>query len=150
MMPRVKAVSVSDEEILRQCAALEAQIFPDAWSIAAMRTAALAPATTLYAAMDENDNVLGYAFVTRVLDTADLDNIAVAPEYRRQGIAGMLLDAAFDGTEAAVHLEVRTSNAGAIALYRKHGFRECGIRKNYYQNPREDAVLMLRERESAC
>lgn len=150
MMPRVKVVGGFDEALLRQCAALESRIFTDAWSIASMQAAALAPATTLYAVLDENDTVLGYAFVTRVLDTAELDNIAVAPEWRRQGIAGMLLDAAFDGTEAVIHLEVRASNAGAAAFYRRHGFTECGIRRNYYQNPREDAILMKRERESAC
>ncbi len=147
MMPRVKEVTAADGELLTQIAAIEAQVFTDAWSLASIRSSAESPATRIYAAVTETDRVAGYCIVTQVLDTADLENIAVAPEFRRQGIAARLLDAAFAGMDADIHLEVRASNAGAIALYRKYGFTECGIRRRYYENPREDAILMLKSRK---
>lgn len=89
--------------------------------------------------------MLGYAVVSVVLDEGNLDNIAVAPEHRRQGVADALLSALTGfGREhlAALMLEVRASNAPAIALYEKHGFTAVGRRRNYYDAPREDAVLM--------
>ena len=93
----------------------------------------------------ESGALLGYAVLSTVLDEGSLDNIAVAPHARRQGIADALLSAltAF-GREhlTCLMLEVRASNAPAIALYEKHGFAAVGRRKNYYDAPREDAVLM--------
>jgi ribosomal-protein-alanine N-acetyltransferase len=89
---------------------------------------------------------MGYLFVTQVMDTADIGNIAVSPEFRRQGIASLLLDTALNGMDADVFLEVRHSNTPAIALYEKYGFQPIGIRKNYYDNPREDAILMQKPR----
>ena len=94
---------------------------------------------------EEDGAVLGYAVLSAVLDEGNLDNIAVAPEYRRRGVADALLGALTGfGREclALLTLEVRASNAPAIALYEKHGFAAVGRRKNYYSAPREDAVLM--------
>ena len=80
-----------------------------------------------------------------VLDEGNLDNIAVAPDYRRRGVADALLGAVTGFGRAhlaALLLEVRASNAPAIALYEKHGFAAVGRRKNYYEAPKEDAILM--------
>ena len=89
---------------------------------------------------------LGYAAVDAVLDEGSLDSIAVTPEHRRQGAADALLDAARQWALARslrlVNLEVRAGNAPAVALYKKHGFVQVGLRKNYYEKPREDAILM--------
>lgn len=100
-----------------------------------------------FAAVDEEDGaVLGYAILGHVLDEGSLDNIAVAPSHRREGIAAALLDRALrraaELSLAFVTLEVRQSNAPAIALYGKFGFVPVGKRKGYYEKPREDAVLM--------
>ena len=93
------------------------------------------------------ETVLGYANFLHVLDEGDIGNVAVAPEYRRQGIALCARAAALD--LAFLTLEVRASNAPAIALYRKHGFQAVGQRRNYYQKPDEDALLMTWFRREA-
>lgn len=126
--------------------ALEKVCFPaDPWSGALFQTALDNPAVAILLAQGEDGGLLGYAVLSTVLDEGNLDNIAVAPEARRNGIADALLSAltAF-GREhlACLMLEVRASNAPAIALYEKHGFIAVGRRKNYYDAPREDAILM--------
>ena len=103
---------------------------------------------SLSAAVGEDGTVLGYAEVRVILDEGTLERIAVAPRYRRQGIAEALLDAYIQyGREhlAFLTLEVRAGNAPAIALYEKLGFREVGRRKNYYRAEHEDALLMTVE-----
>ena len=71
--------------------------------------------------------------------------IAVSPEYRKKGLAGKLLEALFEKIGSAeIFLEVRESNQNAIALYQKYKFKQVGIRKNFYQNPQENAILMKR------
>lgn len=134
------------EEHLPQLTALERICFPaDPWSESVYRAALDNPAVAVLLAQGEDGALLGYAVLSTVLDEGNLDNIAVAPEARRQGIADALLSAltAF-GREhlACLMLEVRASNAPAITLYEKHGFAAVGRRKNYYDAPREDAILM--------
>ena len=96
---------------------------------------------------------LGYANFLHVLDEGDIGNVAVAPEFRRQGVADALLEALCARAAALdlafLTLEVRASNAPAIALYRKHGFQAVGQRRNYYQKPDEDALLMTWFRREA-
>ena len=83
------------------------------------------------------------------LDKGYIANIAVDPLFRRQGIGSALLDDAADFARQAglafLTLEVRRSNLGAQALYRRHGFCPAGVRKNYYRDPVEDAILMTRK-----
>ncbi len=150
MMPRVKRITPEDTALLRDISALEAVIFTDAWSEESILAAAENLRTRIYAALDEQDALMGYLIVTQVMDVADIDNIAVSPDFRRQGIASLLLDTALERMDADVFLEVRASNAPAIGLYQKYGFAQIGIRKHYYEKPREDAILMKRERETAC
>ena len=99
------------------------------------------------------ETVLGYANFLHVLDEGDIGNVAVAPEFRRQGVADALLEALCARAAALnlafLTLEVRASNAPAIALYRKHGFQAVGQRRNYYQKPDEDALLMTWFRREA-
>ena len=131
---------------LPQVAALEKICFPaDAWREELFRAALEHPRTVLLAAEGEDGAVLGYAMLSVVLDEGNLDNIAVAPHCRRQGVADALLSAFTDfgrGRLSVLMLEVRASNLPAIALYEKHGFVPVGRRKNYYNAPREDALLM--------
>lgn len=136
---------------LPQIAALERRCFPaDPWSEELFRDALDNPRAAILLAEGEDGTVLGYAVLSVVLDEGNLDNIAVAPEARRQGVADALLGAltGFGRDHLSVlMLEVRASNAPAIALYKKHGFAAVGRRKNYYDAPKEDAILMTLEFE---
>jgi len=100
-------------------------------------------------ALDDFGRVVGYAGLQVVMDEGYITNIAVRPECRKQGIAGKLLQVFLDFAEANalafLTLEVRASNYDAIALYGTRGFRSVGRRKNYYEHPREDALIMTRE-----
>ena len=100
-------------------------------------------------ALDDSDKVVGYAGVQVVLDEGYITNIAVRPECRRQGIAGKLLQVFLDFAKANklafLTLEVRASNYDAIALYGSRGFRSVGRRKNYYEHPKEDAIIMTKD-----
>lgn len=142
---KVQIIPMTTED-LPAVAALEKTCFPaDSWSEALFRDALDNPAVVILLAEGEDGAVLGYAVLSVVLDEGNLDNIAVAPEYRRRGVADALLGALTGfGREhlSVLMLEVRASNAPAIALYEKHGFTAVGRRKNYYDAPREDAVLM--------
>ena len=94
----------------------------------------------------EGDMLLGYGVLSTVLDEGSLDNIATAPEHRQKGVADAILQEIIrrcrEQNLAFLLLEVRAGNEPAIALYKKHGFLEVGRRKNYYEKPREDAILM--------
>ena len=95
----------------------------------------------------EVDNcVVGYVGSEAVLDSADMMNIAVAPEYRKRGIAEALIRALVKCLQKRdilfLLLEVRVSNMPAIALYNKLGFEQVGCRPKYYCNPREDALIL--------
>lgn len=97
-----------------------------------------------------DDKVVGFAGTWIVLDEAHITNIAVHPNYRKQGIASKLLKELLSYCRkhrcTAFTLEVRSGNEAAKALYRKHNFKQDGIRKGYYQDNKEDAILMwLRE-----
>lgn len=100
-------------------------------------------------ALDDADRVVGYAGVQVILDEGYITNIAVRPECRRQGVAAKLLQVFLDFAKANklsfLTLEVRASNYDAIALYGSRGFRSMGRRKNYYEHPKEDALIMTRE-----
>ena len=97
------------------------------------------------------ERVRGYVFCREVAGEAELLNIAVDPAIRRSGLGGELLRLAIAWAEARgageMFLEVRASNAGAIALYERHGFRAVGRRRDYYEHPVEDAVLYRRGAE---
>ena len=97
-------------------------------------------------ALDDGDRVLGYLVLSSVLDEGSVDNVAVDPANRRRGVADALVDDAVrrarEKNLAFLTLEVRASNEPAIRLYEKHGFVPVGRRRNYYENPREDAILM--------
>lgn len=92
--------------------------------------------------------VLGYAGLMVVADEGYITNVAVFPEYRRQGIAAQILQVFLQFAEANrlafLTLEVRPSNAAAIALYQGFGFEEVGRRKNYYDLPNEDALILTK------
>lgn len=104
------------------------------------------------AAVAPDESVLAYVGMMYVLDEGYISNVATAPPYRRQGIADALIERLCGICDALrlsfVSLEVRAGNTPAIALYEKHGFVSVGLRKNYYERPREDALIMTKFFES--
>lgn len=102
---------------------------------------------SLIAVMDQK--LAGYSVSYHVYDELHISNLAVAPNFRRRKIGETILvvnlKIARIRSISHVHLEVRRSNLPAITLYQKHGFEIVGVRKNYYQNEREDALLMTKK-----
>ena len=107
---------------------------------------------------EEDGTLLGYAWYESVLDEGYVGNVAVAAEHRRRGVGRLLVEDMLSDARALrlafLTLEVRESNTPARRLYEKTGFRVAGRRKNYYERPREDAVLMTavfpKEEETIC
>jgi ribosomal-protein-alanine N-acetyltransferase len=101
----------------------------------------------------ETDELLGYLIISRYVDAWHVMNVAVAPEHRRRKIATMLLERLFELTgdehRRGYTLEVRVSNDVAIRLYEQAGFKPRGIRRGYYTDNREDALIMWRDPEPA-
>ena len=136
-----------DRSHVPQIAALERECFSAPWSEAMLTEVLFDPQASFIVAEAEDGGVLGYAGLQVVLDEGYIDNVAVEPAARRHGVADELLGVfcRFAAENLAfLTLEVRASNAPAIALYRKHGFEEAGRRKNYYTGPVEDAMIMTR------
>ena len=137
-----------DRSHLSGVADLEKLCFTTPWNEAMLEEELYNDTASFIVAQGENGEVLGYAGLHVILDEGYIDNVAVRPEYRRQGIADRLLDVFCRFGEAHLRfltLEVRPSNAAAVTLYEKHGFREAGRRKNYYTDPTEDALLLTKE-----
>ena len=97
----------------------------------------------------DGETVAGYVGSQTVMDESDMMNVAVHPDCRRQGIAEELVNALTDALREkesrCLTLEVRASNEPAKKLYEKLGFVSVGLRKNYYRNPREDALILRKE-----
>lgn len=134
-----------------QVAALEAQCFSAPWSERSICSELMNPLSLWIVALD-GQAVAGYVGSQSVLGEADMMNLAVAPEYRRNGIGQQLVSALIDRLSAdgvkSLTLEVRVSNKNACALYNKLGFFEVGRRPNYYSNPKEDALILRKEWEA--
>ena len=137
-----------DRSHISQIAQLERECFSTPWSEAMLEEELFNPQASFIVAEDGEGNILGYAGLHVVLDEGYIDNVAVHPDARRHGVASALLDVycRFGAANLAfLTLEVRASNAPAIGLYEKYGFQKAGVRPNYYQQPKEDAVIMTRE-----
>ena len=133
-----------------QIAQLEKLCFSDPWSVNSIASELDNKLAFWLVATDE-DRVAGYIGSQTVMDETDMMNVAVHPDYRRQGIAEALIVSLLENLKEqgshSLTLEVRASNVPAIALYDKLGFAEVGRRKNYYRNPKEDALILRKEWE---
>ena len=134
---------------LAEVAELERICFSTPWSRNMLAEELDNALSAFMVALDESGKVVGYAGLQVVLDEGYITTVAVRPECRRQGIAGKLLQVFLDFAQgnhlAFLTLEVRASNYDAIALYGSRGFRSVGRRKNYYEHPKEDAIIMTKE-----
>ena len=129
---------------------IERECFSLPWSAQQLR-AQLGEGYIFLAAEAEGE-IAGYVGMQFVLDEGYISNVAVSESARRRGAGGALIAELLDRAQklglAFVTLEVRESNLPAIALYAKHGFAVEGRRKNYYEKPREDALIMTRRFEN--
>jgi ribosomal-protein-alanine N-acetyltransferase len=134
---------------LPQVVAIERRAFSTPWSLA-MFVLELSKPSGICLAAELEGELVGYLVCSRYDTVWHLMNIAVEPERRRRGIGGALLNALLErvGDDAQVTLEVRRSNQGAVALYERFGFRSAGVRRRYYADNGEDAVIMWRTHAS--
>lgn len=142
-------ITPMEPEHLAQIAALETACFSDPWPESILAHELQNPLSLWLCAMDA-DTVAGYIGSQTVLGESDMMNLAVRPDYRRRGAGRALVLALCEALKkqmlaSALTLEVRDSNAPAIALYAALGFEQIGLRKNYYQHPKEDARILRKE-----
>lgn len=141
-------ISNMNENHVRQIAELERLCFHDPWSENSIASELGNRLSVWLVALDE-DKVVGYVGSQTVIDETDMMNIAVHPDYRNRGVATALIveltqQLRTRGSKGLM-LEVRESNSAAISLYDKHGFLQVGCRRNYYRNPRENALILRKE-----
>lgn len=141
------------ENEVPQIAQIEKLCFSDPWTaeqIASQRTGE----NHVFLAAVEAGETLGYISLMYVLDEGYIGNVAVAPEHRRRGLGRALVEAMTARARqlelAFLTLEVREGNLPARSLYARCGYRDVGLRKNYYEKPRENAVLMTLELKTNC
>jgi ribosomal-protein-alanine N-acetyltransferase len=130
---------------------IEREAYPTPWSRSMFAGEVAKPSSISLGAFDADagDELVGYLIISRYVDAWHVMNVAVDLRYRRRGIAIRLLEELFRLTEAdrkrGYTLEVRVSNATAIALYERLGFHATGVRRGYYTDNREDALIMWKD-----
>lgn len=138
-------ITVATTDDISAISNIEKSSFSTPWSENAIRES-MDAGTTFYVARI-NDTVAGYMGISKIAGEGYVTNIAVLPEYRRLGIGKKILQYAIDNSKDElefISLEVRSSNTAAISLYEKLGFESVGIRKRFYINPTEDAIIMTK------
>ena len=127
---------------------IERASYPTPWS-RSMFASELAKPSSMCLGAFEDKRLVGYLIISRYVEAWHVMNVAVEPEYRRRGVATLLLERMFEVTAGQERrgytLEVRVSNKGAIKLYEQIGFRHRGIRRGYYTDNREDAMIMWKD-----
>ncbi len=131
---------------LDEIAEIEAKCFSTPWSKQSFAEGMANENTQKYFTAILNGKVVGYICIFHIFEDGELLNVAVHPDYRKQGLGQILLDKMFeylkDKEVTRISLEVRESNVSARSLYLKNGFLPTGVRKNYYSSPREDGIIM--------
>jgi len=141
----IRRLSIGD---LPEIEEIERRAYKTPWS-RSMFASELAKGTSICLGAFEGDQLVGYIVNSRYVDAWHVMNVAVDPDYQRRGIATRLLERLFELTDEddgrGYTLEVRVSNREAIRLYEKLGFERHGIRRGYYTDNREDALIMWRD-----
>ncbi|MGN1155236.1 MAG: ribosomal protein S18-alanine N-acetyltransferase [Agathobacter sp.] len=131
-------------EDVKSVAQIEAECFSMPWSETGFEDSLAREDTVFLVCVDEG--VVGYIGMYLSFEEGEITNVAVTPSYRQRGCGNLLIEAVKKEAKArnaeCVILEVRVSNEPAISLYKKNGFEEIGIRKNFYEHPKEDAIIM--------
>lgn len=146
MKPIVRLMTAEDIESVYE---IELKSFETPWTLEAFNKEIHENELSVYHVLELNESVIGYGGMWKIVDELHVTNFAVLPDYRGKGYAHLLMDAMED--YGVIHgfkymtLEVRRSNAVAIALYEKHGFVGAGYRPQYYVDSGEDALVMWRE-----
>lgn len=142
---QVRRMAVDDVD---RVVSIEAEAFTSPWKAETFQTLLERTGAELWVLDEQEAGVVAYAVLWCILDQGELANIAVAATHRGRGYGSYLLshvlDVADDRGVESLYLEVRLSNTGAADLYRRFGFHEVGRRRDYYDSPREDALLMVR------
>lgn len=139
---QIRAMQLQDCE---QVSVIEAAVFSMSWSLRAFQET-VSLENYRYFVAEEDGNILGYCGFTYVLDEAEIPNVCVKEEARGQHIGSKLMEKLIEEARkmqiAVLYLEVRKSNLAARKLYQKLGFCEDGLRRDFYEQPKEDAILM--------
>lgn len=140
----MKIVPMTTEDA-KGLAELDKLCFAVPWSEKSFLEEAENPLARYFVAKIEEE-IVGYGGIWLVSGEGQITNIAVRPDMRKKGIASAILEELIlcAKTCAQIFLEVRESNAAAISLYEKHGFKNCGVRKNFYHSPIENGIVMIR------
>jgi ribosomal-protein-alanine N-acetyltransferase len=145
----VRRLTLSDLDAIER---IERESYPTPWSRSMFAGELAKPSSASLGAFDDDAPefpLVGYLIISRYVDAWHVMNIAVAREYRRHGIAKRLLEELFVRTESdprrGYTLEVRVSNRAAIKLYETLGFYATGVRRGYYTDNREDALIMWKD-----
>ena len=146
---RIRRLDLHD---LNGIEAIEKRAYPTPWS-RSMFASELAKPTSICLGAFEGEELVGYVINSRYVDAWHVMNVAVTPDRQRRGVATALLERLFeltaDDERRGYTLEVRMSNTGAIGLYEHLGFEARGIRRGYYTDNREDALIMWRDARRA-
>ncbi len=130
---------------------VEVSSFSDPWSISAFKSEMKNKLAKYIVAEDEDGKIVAYIGVWYIIDEAHINNVAVHKDYRGRHIGSMLMEYLIErclkDSIKSITLEVRSSNIKAQNLYKKYGFKPGGIRKEYYSDNREDAIIMWKELE---
>ena len=148
----VRKAELTDDEGIFD---VEREAFSLPWSLASIQRELADPERTIYYVLEQEDGLIaGYAGLWQVLDEGQITNIALRSKFRRKGygelLVRVLMEAAWEAGCNDIFLEVRVSNTGAQALYRRHGFVPIGRRRRYYLAPVEDALVMRVGTGSHC
>ena len=132
------------QEYIKDVADIEKACFSKPWNEISIAAELKNEFSRFYVAV-EDGKAVGFVGLYALSGEADIVRVGVLPQYRNRGIARAVLKKSLENVDGDVFLDVRESNAPAISLYRSLGFYDTGVRKNYYSEPEEDAVLMKRD-----
>lgn len=142
----IRRMTIDDVEAVYR---IEVESFKTPWSLDAFDNEIRKNQLAVYFVAVFEEEVIGYAGMWTVVDELHVTNVAVTPSFRGRGISKLLMDALFNYAHQmgfiSITLEVRTNNAVAISLYEQYGFKALGVRKGYYQDTNEDALIMWKE-----
>ena len=143
-MMTIRDMQIDD---LEQVMPIETENFSVPWTKAGFFSF-LIREDAIFLVAEDDQEILGYCGVLTVLDEGDITNVAVRKDRQGEGIGKLLVQElikkASDAGVTTIHLEVRESNTPAIRLYEKLGFERLGVRRNYYEAPAEDGIMMVR------